>query len=301
MSRHTPLLPWSRRNFIKLSALAAGTLAFGQRRGAASTTGNPPLFTAMGIAAPLASAAELKEAGAQFLTEGVGSFLVPDKGEAEFALNLERLAASPLPVLACNGFIRPAHLRCVGAEANHDQVLDWADICFKRLHRAGGSLIVFGSGGSRELRDGWPKDKADEQFVALLKRMGPLAEAQGIVVVVEQLQARECNYINHLSEAAAVIRATGHPNVRLLADFYHMACMGDTPSDLAGAMDVVAHVEIAEKEGRTVPGVQGEDFRPFLRVLREHRYKGAISIEGKFEPSQVSGAFKEIRRQALEV
>ncbi len=254
----------------------------------------------MGIAAPLDKAAELKQQGAQFLTEGVGGFLMPEKSDAEFAMSLEKLAKSALPILACNGFIRPADLHCVGPDANHDRVLDWADICFRRLKQAKGKFIVFGSSGARQIPDGWTKEKADQQFVALLKKMGPLAEAQGVTLVVEQLQESECNYINHIAEGAAIIRATGHPNVRLLADIYHMAVMGDTPADLAAAMDVVAHVEIAEKSGRTVPAINGDDFRPYFRALKQSSYHGAISIEGKWTTQQVGPAFKEIAKQAAE-
>jgi len=254
----------------------------------------------MGMAAPLDRAAALKKHGAEFLTVGTGDLLAPDQPDEIFAKNLTKLAASPLPVLACNGFIRPKHLRCVGEEANHDQILEWAETAFRRLKQAGGKFIVFGSGGSRELRNGWPKDKADAQFTALLKRMGPLAEKHGVTVVVEQLQASECNYINRIGEAAALIRAAGHPNIRLLADLYHMAKMGDTPADLKAAMDVVRHVEIAEKGGRTYPGVAGDDFRPFFRVLREAGYQGAISIEGKGNEDQVAAAFQELAKQAAE-
>jgi sugar phosphate isomerase/epimerase len=254
----------------------------------------------MGIAASLDKATAVKAAGAQFLTESTGGFLVPDKDDSEFEKSLQKLAASPLPVLACNGFIRPAHLRCVGAEANHDQLLEWAATCFQRLRRAGGKFIVFGSGGSRRLQDGWPKAKADEQFVALLKRMGPLAAADNVTVVLEQLREEECNYITRISEGAAIIREANHPNIRLLADLYHMRSMGDTPDDLAAAMDVVVHVEIAEKEGRTAPGVAGDDFRPFFKVLRQHGYQGAINIEGRWELNQLAPAFAEITRQASE-
>jgi sugar phosphate isomerase/epimerase len=66
-------------------------------------------------------------------------------------------------------------------------------------------------------------------------------------------------------------------------------------------MDVVVHIEIAEKEERTVPGVKGDDFRPFFRVLREAGYQGAISIEGKGTDAQIAPAFKEIAKQAGEV
>ena len=288
-----------RRNFLQTGSLALIGAALTPR--VLAETREKKLFSAMGIAAPLDKAAALKAAGAEFLTESVGNFLVPDKDEAEFEKNLAKLAASPLPILACNGFIRPPHLRCVGAEANHDLILVWAETAFRRLKKAGGKFIVFGSGSSRQLRDGWPKEKADEQFVALLKRMGPLAEAHGVTVTVEQLQIKECNYINHIAEGAAIIRAAGHPHIRMLADLYHMACMGDSPADLKAAMDVVVHVEIAEKEGRTVPGISGDDFRPFFRVLRETGYQGAVSIEGKWENGQIGPAFREIAKQAGEV
>ena len=289
----------SRRKFLQTGALALVGTALMPRLMA--ETPGIKLFSAMGIAAPLDKAATLKAEGAEFLTESVGNFLVPDKDEAEFEKNLEKLKASPLPILACNGFIRPANLHCVGPDANHDAILTWAGTIFRRMKKANGKFIVFGSASARKLPEGWPKAKADEQFVALLKKLGPLAEAQGVTVTVEQLRAEECNYINHLSQGAALIRAAGHPNIRMLADLYHMACVGDTPADLKAAMDVVVHVEIAEKEGRTVPGVSGDDFRPYFRVLREAGYKGAVSIEGKWEPAQIGPALKEIAKQAGEV
>lgn len=279
-----------------LGALLGTAAAAATRLHAATEEGS--LFSAMGIAAPLESAARLRKDGADFLTLGTSELLVPDKDEAAFEQRLAALQAAPLPMLACNGFIRPAHLRCVGAEANHDAVLEWADIAFRRLRRARGKFIVFGSSGARRLPDGWSREKADAQFVSLLKRMGPLAEQQGVTVVVEQLQASECNYINRIGEAAELIRKAAHPHIRILADLFHMARMGDTPKDLLSAMDVVAHCEIAEREERSYPGVKGDDFRPFFRVLREARYHGAISIEGRGQPDQVAAAFNEIARQA---
>jgi sugar phosphate isomerase/epimerase len=91
------------------------------------------------------------------------------------------------------------------------------------------------------------------------------------------------------------------PNVRLLADLYHMAKEGDTPADLKAAVDLLVHVEIAEKEGRTYPGVKGDDFRPFFRVLRDAGYAGAVSIEGRGKPEQLATAIQEIKKQAADV
>lgn len=103
-----------------------------------------------------------------------------------------------------------------------------------------------------------------------------------------------CHQIN------AVHWFSGLPHIRLLVDLYHMACMGDTPEDLSAAMDVVAHIEFAEKKNRTIPGVAGDDFRPFFKVLRKRGYAGAINIEVRRKMNQVAPACQELARQAAE-
>lgn len=258
------------------------------------------LFTGYGVTQPVGAAKASKEAGATIITIPTDA-LTPADSEETFSKNLEKLKSSDLPILASNGFIRPANLRCVGEDANHDEVLKWAEVVFSRIKQVNGKMVIFGSGGSRKLKNGWTKEKADVQFVELLKKMGPLAQKHGITIALEQLNSGECNYINTITEAATILRATDHPNVRLLADLYHMAREGDTPEDLKAAADLLVHVEIAEKKGRTYPGVAGDDFKPFFRVLRDASYAGAISIEGSGKPPQLVNAIIEIKKQAAEV
>lgn len=289
----------SRRRFLtRAGLLTAGSLSCFDAWAKVETA---RLFVQVGTTGDPGRATDLKKQGIDFMTGNTSKFLVPDKGEDVFAKNLEALKACPLPMLACNGFIRPKHLRCTGEDANHDEVLAWAEICFRRLAQAGGKFIVFGSGGSRNLRNGWSVEQADPQFVALLKRMGPIAEKHGIMVVVEQLNSKECNYINRIEHSARLIREVGHPCVRILADIYHMAMDGDTPDDLKKAMDVVAHIEIAEKKGRAYPGVGGQDFTPFFKVLKGAGYKGPINIEGRGKTEQLAKAIETIRAQEAKV
>ena len=93
------------------------------------------------------------------------------------------------------------------------------------------------------------------------------------------------------------MRDADHPNIRGVADFYHMAAEGDTPADLAQCVDIISHVEIAELEGRRVPGTSGQDFRPYLRVLKQAGYEGRIGIEGKFALDELAGGFKTLGEQ----
>lgn len=288
----------NRRAFLHQSTLAASALAFAPTLTRATQPKPAPLFTALGVVSSLARAAELKAAGADYLVESAGNLLAPDQPEAVFAEKLKLLAASPLPVKAVNSFIRPKHLKCTGPAANHDEVLAWTLTCCQRAQRAGLHLIVFGSGGARQLPENFSKARADEQFVSLLQRMGPLAGDHNVIIAIEQLQAKECNYLNHLGEAAAVVAAAGHPNIRLNADLYHMAVMGDPPADLAKHAPLLAIVEIAEKEKRTAPGVSGDDFRPYFQALRQAGYHGPLTIEGKWEGTQLTTAFATIREQS---
>jgi sugar phosphate isomerase/epimerase len=289
----------SRREFLQRSVLTGSALLAAPGRAVAAA--NPrPLFTGLGITAQLERAAELKACGADFIVESVARFLVPDQPDAEFEPWRERARLAPLPVLGCNSFLRDPKLRCTGPAADHPRVLAFAETAFRRLHEVGGEYIVFGSNTARQLPPGWPKERADEQFISLLQAMGPLAARHGITVAVEAQQASECNYLNHLDEVVAVVAAANQPAIRVLADIFHMMRMGDTPADLARAMPWVGVVELAEKENRTLPGVAGDDFRPFFAALAAGGYSGRMDIEGNGTPEQIKAAFATVAQQAAE-
>lgn len=289
-----------RRTFLARAALAAaGTLAGG---GTWLQAAQPKrLFSGIGITARLERAAELNAAGADYLVESVERLLMPDRPETEFEARLRVAAASPLPVRGCNSFLRHPRLRCTGPDADHEAVLAFAETAFRRLARAGGTFVGFGSNTARQVPDAWPRERADEQFVSLLRRMGPLAASHGVVVAVEQLRTSECNYLNRLGEVVRIVAAVDHPAIRVLADLFHMAVMGDTPSDLDAAMPWVSLVEIAEREKRTVPGVAGDDFRPYFAALARDGYSGPISIEADGTPAELKIAFETIAGQAADV
>ena len=257
------------------------------------------LFSAYGITAPVARAAELKALGAEYLVEHVADFLMPDAPDALFEQQRERAFGAPIPVRGCNVFLK-AGLRCTGPDADHARVLAYAAIAFERLQRAGGSFIGLGSSDARRIPEDWPKAKADEQFIALLTAMGPLAARHRITVSVESQRREEVNYLTRIAEVVAVVAAVDHPNIRVLADFYHMAVMGDSPADIEKAGPWVGLTEIAERDRRTVPGVAGDDFRPAFAALARAGYRGPITIEGNGTPDELRRAFTIIDTQSRE-
>jgi sugar phosphate isomerase/epimerase len=240
----------------------------------------------------------VKSAGGDCVEESVQGFLIPDRPDSEFREKAKAAAGSPLPVLACNSFL-PGSLKSVGPDARPDEIAAYAATAFRRARDIGITTIVFGSSGSRSIPDGFDRVEARRQFVGLLRRLGPVAATLGVVVAIEPLNRDETNFINTVAEGAAVVRETGHPNIRLLADIYHMLRENEGPDALVDAGPLLRHVHIAEKDGRTPPGFAGDDFTPYLRALRRAGYAGAISIECRWDDlaAQLPAALKALRDQ----
>ena len=57
--------------------------------------------------------------------------------------------------------------------------------------------------------------------------------------------------------------------------------------------------DVAENARRTPPGVDGDDFTPYFRALKEIGYRGNISIECGWSDfrKQVGPAIQELQRQ----
>lgn len=294
MDLQTPL---TRRNFGRTMALAgAAVLSPNLLRAHPHHDHVPPL----GCQNSLDNAAAIQAAGGSWLGLSVAGWLQPDGPEDEWQQRLAASKESPIPVLACNSFIRRKDLKCNGPNANHDDIIEYVHRAFDRAEAAGVKLITFGSSGSRRLPEGFDYQRGLDQFITLLKRLGPIAADHDLIVQVEQLRSGEVNFINRIGEMEYVVRAADHPNIRGVADFYHMAYEGDTPEDLAQAVDLISHVEIAEKEGRRVPGTSDQDFRPYFKVLKDAGYTGRIGIEGRYEIDELKGGFDAISQQWME-
>jgi sugar phosphate isomerase/epimerase len=287
----TPAL--TRRRFTQLLAVAA-TLPAMRARAAASN----PAVPLIGVQTSVEHAPAVLAAGGSFIAESVTSFVRPDSSAQEFQETLARARRTPLPILACNYFIigRP-DLRSTGPDADHPAVLAYAERAFERAQRLGVRILTFGSSGSRSLPPDFPQSEGKDQFVALLKAMGPLARRHNITVAVESLQRRECNFLTRITEVGEVIRRVDHPNIRVAADLYHLVAEEETPEDLRNVLDVLAHLEIAELRGRRIPGTTDQDFRPFFHVLKTGGYPGAICFEGEFAPAELKPGIAAIARQ----
>jgi len=99
------------------------------------------------------------------------------------------------------------------------------------------------------------------------------------MLVVEPLNKAECNFINSLAEGAEAVERANHPNVQLLADYYHMLRENEPASEVVRFGKIIKHAHVAELSGRGFPGKSREDFRPFFQALAQANYKGRVAIE----------------------
>lgn len=251
-----------------------------------------------GVCTGLDNAQKLKDAGYDYIEAGVQQFLIPKSDDVDFEKNLEIAKAAPLPVYACNGFI-PAELKCVGPEADHAGVLAFAKTAFERAKQAGVKRIVFGSGKSRQIPEGFDRSAARQQLVDILKQMGPLAAENDVIVVIEPLNTKETNFINSVAEGTEIAKEANHPNICVLADFYHMGMENEGPDSIRKAGALLKHCHIAEKEDRSAPGTTDYDFTPYFKALKDIGYTGGISIEGRWNDfeNDLAAALKIMQTQ----
>ena len=237
-------------------------------------------------------------AGLDFIEANVQALLKPQADDDEFAPQRGEALSSPCPVLAANCFL-PGSLPCTGPDVRTDDLDAYVQVALRRAGEVGLRTIVFGSGGSRRVPDGFDPAAATAQLADHLGRWGPMAAEEGVTLVVEPLQKSDCNIVTTVREGAELVRRVDHAGVRLLVDTFHMAADGDPAESIADAADLVAHVHVAELEGRGPPGIHGEDLRPYFRPLKQAGYDGAFSLECRWDnlPAQAEAALAELKRQ----
>ena len=267
----------SRRRFFSTTATVVAGMAMPRwfPMPAAAATAS----VEFGVCTQLKKAALLKQAGFQYVEENVGSVLVPKASDEEFEKKLAEIKAAPLPIRSCTGFI-PRELKVVGPGVALEPVLRHVEIVCRRAQQAGIGRIVFGSGASRQIPDGFDRAKAKDQLTDFCRQAAPIAGKHNVIIVLENLNKGECNFINRVDEALEIVNAVAHPNFQLHADIYHMLREDEGPESIVKGGARLKHCHVAEKVKRTAPGVAGDDFRPYFKALKTIGYTGGISIEG---------------------
>lgn len=164
--------------------------------------------------------------------------------------------------------------------AQHDEFLRAVAESLEAAKTLGSPPMIVASGFTRE---GVSREEHVAEAVSVLKRAAALAEAAGVVLVLEPLNDRVEHpgmFLVSTTLGLDIVEAVGSPNLRLLFDVYHSATMGeDLEAVLAGRMHLVHHVQVADMPGRNEPGTGTIDWPATLATLRQLGYEGPLGLE----------------------
>jgi sugar phosphate isomerase/epimerase len=232
-----------------------------------------------GWCGPLARAEEFQAAGADYIEAQLVPMLLED--DACLAEAKARVRELPLPALAMS-YLFPHDVRVVGDQVNEARNRRYFDRVVELLALAGSRIVVFGSGWTRNVPDGWEVERAESQFLHTLDWCARALQGSGTTLVIEPLNRKESNLCTSVSDGVRLARLLNRPEVRGLADFYHMDEEREPLATLENQGGWLAHVHLADT-GRLNPGT-GEgaaayDYPTFFTHLKNAGYSGLMSCE----------------------
>ncbi|MCY2983090.1 MAG: sugar phosphate isomerase/epimerase [Planctomycetota bacterium] len=136
------------------------------------------------------------------------------------------------------------------------------------------------------------KETANAYLREALETLGRHAAQYDKVLLFEPLNRYETDQANTLDQGLVLIE--GMPNVRLLADLFHMNI---EEADLAGSIrragHAIGHVHFADTN-RMAVGFGHLDIPPIISALRNINYSGYLSAEVFSKPDAMQAAQKTI-------
>lgn len=104
--------------------------------------------------------------------------------------------------------------------------------------------------------------------------------AFGGTVLLEPVSGADRYPLKTAADALAVIDSVGADNLRLLADFYHLAVNGDDVAKVvAEHAHEFGHIQIADAPGRGAPGTGDLPLQDWISAAQQGGYDGPIGLE----------------------
>ena len=162
----------------------------------------------------------------------------------------------------------------------HPAFLDGVRSSLMAALKLGAPLMIAQAGDDRH---GVPREKQHAALVKVLREAADLVRGSGVVIALEPLNDRVDHpgyYLTSTIEGLDIVDEVDRPEIKLLYDIYHSAMMGEHTEDvLDGRLDRVAHVHLADTQGRGEPGSGNMDWKWRLDWLADHGYTGFVGLE----------------------
>jgi D-psicose/D-tagatose/L-ribulose 3-epimerase len=145
-----------------------------------------------------------------------------------------------------------------------------------------------------------PTDEEKAHAVAYLQELGPYADARGVTVALEYLNRFEMYLTNTAADLAELVRAVGHPRIRMMYDTFHAHIEEKDPAAaLRACADVLVHIHLAEND-RSTPGAGQVAWNVTFDAIHEIGYDGWVVIEAFGDALPEFAAATKIWRRMFE-
>ncbi|MDR3471180.1 MAG: TIM barrel protein [Devosia sp.] len=151
-----------------------------------------------------------------------------------------------------------------------------------------GTKVLIAQGGN--VVAGASRASQHRAIADCLRRAADIVAGTGVVIALEPLNDRVDHpgyYLTSTTEGLDIVDEVGRPEIRLLYDIYHAGVMGEPIDLLAGRVDRIAHVHLADTPGRHEPGTGTLDIKPRLDWLAAQGYRGYVGYE--YVPTENAG------------
>ncbi|MDE1991847.1 MAG: TIM barrel protein [Rhizobiaceae bacterium] len=164
--------------------------------------------------------------------------------------------------------------------ANKDAWLEGLRDSVKVAQRLGAQVLIAQAG------DDLPGFSRAEQRSALISALGAgadILQGSGVRLGLEPLNTKIDHigyYLSSTSEGLDIVDEVARPEIGIVYDIYHSAVMGERTEDVvAGRVDRIVHVHVADHPGRNDPGTGEIDLAERLNWLFSNGYDGRVGLE----------------------
>ena len=164
---------------------------------------------------------------------------------------------------------------------NHPAIIAAFEEHIPRAAREGVPNVICFFGNRRGMSDG----PAIENSVRCLRECAPIAEAEGVTILVEVLNSKPGGHVDYIGDrmpyALEVMRAVNSARVRILYDIYHMQIMeGDIIRTLTDSAGWIGHYHTGGVPGRAeIDETQELCYPAIVRAIRDTGFAGYMAHE----------------------
>lgn len=175
--------------------------------------------------------------------------------------------------------------------ANHGKFVRAVEVSCEAAKKMRCKLMTVVGGDDQP---GMSQERMHDNIVRGLKLAAPVAEKNGIVMILEPMNIRvdhkgHCLYGS--PPAVRICKEVASPSVRINWDLYHMQITeGDLCGRLKEGFEHVGYLQLADHPGRNEPGTGEIHYNRVLRAAHDLGYRGFVGLECRPRENEVTAA-----------